>query len=75
MACVLSWNEYQKRREDRGIGVYTSPSLEMVERLYAQEFLYDGKRYKSAFQNRVNPDHNGHLKIISASETGARADY
>ena len=38
-----------------GIGIYTSPSLEMVERLYANEFRYDGKWYKIAFQNRVNP--------------------
>ena len=58
-----------------GVGIYTSPSIEMVERLYAQEFLYNGKRYKIAFQNRVNPDRNGHLKIISASETGVGADY
>jgi len=47
----------------------------MVERLYAQEFSYDGKRYKIAFQSRVNPDQNGHFKIISASETGVGADY
>ncbi|XP_020627614.1 uncharacterized protein LOC110064851 [Orbicella faveolata] len=58
-----------------GVGIYTSPSLEMVERLYAQEFTYDRKRYKIAFQNRVNPDLNGHLKIISASDTGVEADY
>ena len=58
-----------------GIGIYTSPSLEMVERLYAKEFPYAGKTYKIAFQNRVNPDPNGHLKIISASETGVGADY
>ena len=58
-----------------GRGIYTSPSLEMVERLYAQEFPYNGKRYKIAFQNRVNPDLNGHLVIISASETGVGADY
>ena len=25
-----------------GKGIYTSPSLEMIERLYAQEFPYDG---------------------------------
>ena len=55
-----------------GKGIYTSPSLEMVERLFAQEFPYDGKRYKIALQNRVNPDH---LEIISASQTGAGADY
>ena len=58
-----------------GVGIYTSPSLEMVERLYAQEFSYDGKTYKMALQNRVNPDRNGHLKIINASQTGVRADY
>ena len=52
-----------------GPGIYTSPSLEMVERFYAKEFPYDGKRYKIALQNRVNPDPNGHLKIISASQT------
>ena len=57
-----------------GRGIYTSPSLEMVERLYAQEFSYDGKRYKIAFQNRVNRDPNGHLVIISASKTEAGAD-
>ena len=58
-----------------GDGIYTSPSLEMVEELYAQKFVYNGKSYKIAFQNRVNPDRNGHLKIISASETGVGADY
>ena len=59
-----------------GKGIYTSPSLEMVERLYAQEFTHDGKTYKIALQNRVNPDQkNGRLEIIPASETGAGADY
>ena len=58
-----------------GKGIYTSPSLEIVERLYAQEFPYKGKWYKIAFQNRVNPDRNGHLKIISASQTEVGADY
>ena len=53
-----------------GPGIYTSPSLEMVERLYAQPFDLDGKRYKIALQNRVNPDH---VEIISASQTGAGA--
>ena len=62
-------------RKRFGSGIYTSPSLEMVERLYAKEFTHDGKRYKIAFQNRVNPDPNGHLKIFSASETGTGADY
>ena len=58
-----------------GPGIYTSPSLEMVERLYAVEFTCDGKRCKIALQNRVNPDRNGHLEIISASQTGVGADY
>ena len=58
-----------------GEGIYTSPSLEMVKRLYAVEFTYDGKRCKIALQNRVNPDRNGHLEIISASQTEVGADY
>ena len=57
-----------------GKGIYTSPSLELVERLYAQESSFDGKKYKIALQNRVNPDPS-HLKIISASQTGVGADY
>ncbi|XP_048585790.1 uncharacterized protein LOC116611845 isoform X2 [Nematostella vectensis] len=57
-------------------GVYTSPSLQMVEKYYAQEFKYEGKSYKIVFQSRVNPDQsNGHLKIIPASKTGVGADY
>ena len=62
-------------RKKFGEGIYTSPSLEMVEMCYAKEFLYDGKRYKIALQNRVNPDPNGHLEIISASRTEVGADY
>ena len=59
-----------------GKGIYTSPSLEMVDRLYAQEFTYKGKTYKIVLQNRVNPDQrNGHLEIIPASKTGVGADY
>ena len=58
-----------------GPGIYTSPSLEMVRRRYANPFDHDGKRHKIAFQNRVNPDRNGHLKIISASQTEVGADY
>ena len=59
-----------------GEGIYTSQSLEMVEMHgYAKEFPYDGKRYKIALQNRVNPDRNGHLEIISASQTGVGAEY
>ena len=59
-----------------GRGIYTSPSLEMVERLYAQEFTFEGKTYKIALQNRVNPNQkNEHLKIIPASQTSVGADY
>lgn len=59
-----------------GKGIYTSPNLEMVERLYAQEFTHRGKTYKMILQNRVNPDRrNGNLEIIRASQTGVGADY
>lgn len=59
-----------------GKGIYTSPNLEMVEKLYAQEFTCKGKTYKMVLQNRVNPDQkNDHLQIIPASQTGAGADY
>ena len=55
--------------------MYTSPSLELVEKLYAKEFTHKGKSYKIVLQNRVNPDQrNGHLQIIPASQTGAGAD-
>ena len=62
-------------RQMYGEGIYTSPSIEMVERVYAKEFICRGKRCKIALQNRVNPDPNGHLKIINALETGEGADY
>lgn len=55
-----------------GKGIYTSPSLEMVEKLYAHEFTHEGKSYKIVLQNRVNP--NG-LQVIPASQTGVGADY
>lgn len=59
-----------------GKGIYSSPSLEMVERFYAKEFDHQGKTYKIALQNRVNPDQGaGHLEIIPASVTEAGADY
>lgn len=57
-----------------GKGVYTSPSLDMVSRLYAKEFQFEGKSYKVVLQNRVNPD-GGHLKIVPAAITGVGADY
>ena len=44
----------------------------MIERLYAQEFNYQGKTYKIVFQDRVNP---GHLQIIPAAQTTVGADY
>ena len=59
-----------------GKGIYTSPSLEMVEKYYAQEFTHKGKTYKMVLQNRVSPDRrNRSLEIIPASQTGAGADY
>ena len=59
-----------------GKGIYSSPSLEMVERYYAKEFELEGKRYKIALQNRVNPDQGaGRLEITAASVTGTGADY
>lgn len=63
-------------RELFGRGIYTSPNLEMIEKLYAQEFTYQGKTYKIVLQNRVNPDQkNGHLQIIPAAQTTVGADY
>lgn len=48
----------------------------MVERHYAREFELEGKRYKIALQNRVNPDQGaGRLEISPASITGTGADY
>lgn len=55
-----------------GKGIYTSPSLEMVEKFYAQEFTHEGKSYKIVLQNRVNP--NG-LQVIPASQTGVGGDF
>ena len=62
-------------REKFGPGVYSSPSIEMVGKYYAQEFDYQGKRYKVALQNRVNPAQPDHLKIIAMKDTKAGADY
>ena len=59
-----------------GKGVYSSPSLDMVARLYSKEFQYEGKSYKVVLQNRMNPDQiNGHLKVVPVSDTGVGADY
>ena len=62
-------------REKFGPGVYSSPSIEMVGRLYAQEFDYKGVKYKVALQNRVNPAKPEHLKIIDKKDTKVGADY
>ena len=63
-------------RQLYGKGVYSSPSVEMVAKLYAKEFQHEGKSYKVLLQNRVNPDQlNGHLKVVPASVTGVGADY
>lgn len=80
MARVLSRNKYEgypadfkrsqgyKPRSKAIFGrcIHTSPDLEIIERLYAQEFDYQGKTYKILFQNRVNP---GHLQIIPTAQT------
>ena len=42
-------------RELHGRGVYSSPNLSMVSGSYAQQFVYNGKQYLVALQNRVNP--------------------
>ena len=44
----------------------------MIERIgYAKAFKHNGKVYKVALQNRVDPDH---LQIIPAVFTGTGAD-
>ena len=56
-----------------GKGIYSSPSIEMVEWMgYAKDFKHNGKVYKVALQNRVNPFP---LRVIPAQCTGAGADY
>lgn len=63
-------------RDLYGRGVYSSPSLDMVGKLYAQKFEYGGQTYAVAMQNRVNPNvSDGSLVIIPASRTGVGADY
>ena len=59
-------------REKFGRGIYSSPSLKIVDERYAQEFSYGGKKYKIAIQTRVNPDR---VKIIPATKTGVEAEY
>ena len=62
-------------REAYGPGVYSSPSIEMVGNIYAQEFDYKGTKYKVALQNRVNPAKPNNLKIIDKKDTPVGADY
>lgn len=78
-------------RQLHGPGVYSSPDLPMVSRLYSQDFEYHGKRYLVALQNRVNPakvktqresqppspDPYGDCTFVIVSEklTGVGADY
>ena len=63
-------------RKAFGLGVYSSPSIEMVGKIYSQRFESDGKYWQVALQNRVNPDiTGGHLEIVPPSDTGADADY
>ncbi|KXJ13451.1 uncharacterized protein LOC110240287 [Exaiptasia diaphana] len=57
-----------------GKAVYSSPSLDMVERLYAQRFEHEGSTFKIALQNRINPS-PGHFVIIPAEQTGVGAEY
>ena len=57
-----------------GVGVYSSPSLTMVEKRYAKEFESRGKTYKIALQNRVNPARD-HLAIVPANKTRVDAEY
>lgn len=62
-------------RKNFGPGVYSSPSIEMVGKIYAQEFVHKGVKYKVALQNRVNPDKPDHLKIIDKKDTKVGAEY
>ena len=55
-----------------GPGIYSSPCPKVVEEYYAKKFSYEGKDYKIAFQNRVNP---ASVQIIPASDTNVGADY
>ena len=57
-------------RQRFGPGIYTSPSLDKVDEYnYVKTFTHEGKSYRLALQNRVNPDRD-HLKVISPEETG-----
>ena len=49
-----------------GKAVYSSPSLDMVAKVYASEFEHN--TWKVVLQNRVNPA-PGHLCIVEAKES------
>ena len=61
-------------RQKHGKAVYSSPSLDMVERNYAKEFEHKGNYYKVVLQNRVNPA-PGHLVIVDAKDSGTGSEY
>jgi hypothetical protein len=61
-------------RDRFGKAVYSSPSLEMVEKYYATKFDFKGDYWKIVLQNRVNPDPD-HMTIIPAEDTGLGAEY
>ena len=57
-----------------GKAVYSSPSLDTVERNYATLFEHKDNYYKVVLQNRVNPE-SGHLVIVDAKDNGTGAEY
>ena len=61
-------------RQKHGKAVYSSPSLDMVERNYAKKFEHKGNDYKVVLQNRVNPA-PGHLVIVDAKDSGTGSEY
>lgn len=56
-------------REKHGPGIYSSPSIKMVGERYAQKFTFQGKTYKVALQNRVNP-----AKVAKQTESKPSSD-
>lgn len=57
-----------------GKAVYSSPSIDMVEKHFATEFEFKGNNWKIVLQNRVKPD-TGHLIVIPANDTGVGGEY
>ena len=64
----------QKFEDVGGKAVYSSPSLDMVERNYAKEFEHKGNYYKVVLQNRVNPA-PGHLVVVDPKDSDAGAEH